>query len=158
MTARLREEAAGEGKDLRMATINEVQRTRPVIPSVDRIVAVDEFELDGWTVPRGHRVIAVATLIHNDPRFFERPREFDPDRFVGRKPDTYTWIPFGGGTRRCVGAAFAQMEMDIVLRSLLRDFELVPTAEPDEAWRPRGVAFAPAGGGRAILRADPVAA
>jgi cytochrome P450 len=94
-------------------------------------------------------------MIHNDERFFERPWQFDPDRFVGRKPDTYTWIPFGGGTRRCIGAAFAQMEMDIVLRTLLREFDLVATGERGEKWRSRGVAFAPARGGRAVVRRPP---
>ncbi|HEY0277154.1 MAG TPA: cytochrome P450 [Solirubrobacterales bacterium] len=150
--ARLRAEAEGEEAELRTATINEVQRTRPVIPATDRIVAAEEFELGDWRIPRGYRVMAVATLIHNDPRFFEHPRDFDPDRFLGRKPDTYTWIPFGGGTRRCVGAAFAQMEMDVVLRTMLRELDLQPTAEGDERWRPRGVAFAPARGGQAIFR------
>ena len=150
--ARLQEEARSDGKALRTATVHEVQRTRPVITTIDRRVAVDEFELGEWRIPKGDRLFACATLIHDDERFFERPHEFDPDRFVGRTPDTYTWIPFGGGTRRCIGAAFAQMEMNIVLRTLLRDFDLVPTSEPDEKWRARGVAFAPAKGGRAVVR------
>ena len=150
--ARLREEAQGEERELRVATINEVQRTRPVITGTGRLVAVDVFEIGEWRVPKGHRIFASATMVHNDERFFERPQQFDPDRFVGRKPDTYTWIPFGGGTRRCIGAAFAQMEMDVVLRTMLREVELVPTADPPEKWRSRGVAFAPARGGRAIVR------
>jgi cytochrome P450 len=122
--ARLQAEArAGEGA-LRTATIYEVQRTRPVLTGTG----------------------------HGDERFFERARQFDPDRFVGRKPDTYTWIPFGGGTRRCIGAAFAHMEMDVVLRTLLREFDLQPTTEPSERWHNRGLAFAPARGGRAAVR------
>jgi hypothetical protein len=91
-------------------------------------------------------------MIHNDERFFERPLQFEPDRFLTRKPDTYTWIPFGGGTRRCPGAAFAHMEIDIVMRTLLREFDLQSTTEPDEAWRNRGVAYAPRRGGRAIVK------
>lgn len=71
---------------------------------------------------------------------------------MGRAPDTYTWIPFGGGTRRCIGAAFAQMEMNVVLRTLLREFDLEITARPGEAMRSRGVALAPAHGGRAVVR------
>jgi hypothetical protein len=154
--ARLQDEArTDDGKALRVATIHEVQRTRPVITTIDRRVAADEFSLGEWRIPKGHRLFACATLIHDDERFFERPHEFDPDRFVGRTPDTYTWIPFGGGTRRCIGAAFAQMEMNIVLRTLLREFDLVPTTQPDEKWRPRGVAFAPAKGGRAVVRRVP---
>jgi cytochrome P450 len=96
-------------------------------------------------------VFVSAALIHNDDRFFERPAQFEPDRFVDVKPDTYTWIPFGGGTRRCPGAAFAHMEMDIVLRTLLCRFDLQTTNEADEGWRDRGIAYAPAGGGRALV-------
>jgi cytochrome P450 len=134
-----------------MATVHEVQRTRPVIIATSRSVVADQFELGEWRIPKGYRVIASAAMIHNDPRFFERPLEFRPDRFVDRKPDTYTWIPFGGGTRRCIGAAFAHMEMDVVLRTLLREFDLATTTEPAARWRSRGVAFAPADGGRVTV-------
>ncbi len=147
---RLAEEAEGESNELRMASILEVQRTRPVIIGTGRHV-VKDFRLGDFVIPAGHHLFVVATAIHNDERFFERPLQFDPDRFVGRKPDTYTWIPFGGGTRRCPGAAFAHMEMDIVIRTLLRRFELQPTSEADEAWRNRGVAFAPRRGGRSVV-------
>ena len=152
IVARLKKEAMTDEKDLRLATINEVQRTRPVIHAVDRLVTADEFPLGEWRIPRGYRLLACATLIHNDKRFFERPEVFDPDRFLVRAPDTYTWIPFGGGTRRCIGAAFAQMEMNVVLRTLLREFDLEITARPGEAIRSRGVALAPAQGGRAVVR------
>lgn len=148
---RLAEEAAGEDNELRTATILEVQRTRPVIIGTGRHVMQD-FPLGEFLVPEGYHLFVVATAIHNDERFFERAQQFDPDRFLGRKPDTYTWIPFGGGTRRCPGAAFAHMEMSIVIRTLLRTFELRPSSAPDEAWRNRGVAFAPRRGGRAVVR------
>jgi cytochrome P450 len=150
--ARLAEEADGDDNALRMATIHEVQRTRPVIAATGRKVIADSFELGEWRVPKGYRVVAAASTIHRDPRFFERPHEFQPDRFLERKPDTYTWIPFGGGTRRCIGAAFAHMEMDVVLRTLLREFVLETTIEPSARWRSRGVAFAPADGGLAVVR------
>jgi cytochrome P450 len=149
---RLNAEADAGGGELRTATIYEVQRTRPVITGTGRVVAADEFALGQWRIPRGYRVFAAMHLIHNDERFFERPSQFEPDRFVARKPDTYSWIPFGGGTRRCIGAAFAHMEMDVVLRTLLREFDLEATTEPGEKWHSRGVAFAPARGGRAIVR------
>ncbi len=152
LLGRLEAEAEGDDKDLRVATINEIQRTRPVITLTDRSVYADHFEIGEWTVPKGHRIAAPAPLIHEDPRFFERPLEFDPDRFLERPPETYTWIPFGGGTRRCVGAAFAQMEMNVVLRTLLREFALQPTTAPAEKWKPRGIAFAPAAGGVVTVR------
>jgi hypothetical protein len=82
---------------------------------------------------------------------FPRPQEFDPDRFVGARPDTYGWIPFGGGVRRCIGAAFATMEMNVVLRTMLRDFTLEPTSEPPEKPHNRGIAIAPAKGGLAVV-------
>jgi cytochrome P450 len=147
LTAEAREEP---GNRLRLATIYKVQRTRPVIVGTGRRV-VQNFRLADWEIPRGHHIMAAATMIHKDPRFFERPLEFDPDRFVDRKPDTYTWIPFGGGTRRCPGAAFAHMEMDIVVRTLLERFDLQTTDAADERWRNRGIAFAPARGGRAVV-------
>jgi cytochrome P450 family 138 len=150
--SRLREEALAGGKELRLATINEIQRVRPVIHATDRGVLVRDFEFGDWRLPKGYRIMAMASLIHADERFFERPDEFDPDRFVGVKPDTYTWIPFGGGSRRCIGAAFAQMEMDVVLRTLVTEFELVSTDQPDEKWKSRGIAFAPSRGGLAIVR------
>lgn len=147
---RLTAEARAGGREYRIATIHEVQRTRPVIVATNRHAQRD-FPLGPFTVPAGHHILVSATAIHRDPRFFERPLEFDPQRFIDRKPETYTWIPFGGGTRRCLGAAFAHMEMDVVLRTLLCTFDLAPTADPDERWRNRGIAYAPARGGRLIV-------
>ena len=141
----------GDSGALRVATIYELQRTRPVIAATGRHV-LKEFQLGEWVIPKDHHVIVAASMIHSDARFFERPKQFEPDRFIDRKPDSYTWIPFGGGTRRCPGAAFAHMEMDIVLRTLLREFELQPTSDPNEGWRNRGIAYAPKRGGRAIVR------
>jgi cytochrome P450 len=97
-------------------------------------------------------VLVSIALIHDDESVFPNAREFDPSRFLAAKPDLYQWIPFGGGTRRCLGAAFANMEMNVVLRTVLRDFTLLPTNERDERWHSRGVANAPAKGGRAIVR------
>jgi cytochrome P450 len=147
---RLAEEADGDGDALRTATIYEVQRTRPVIPGTGRIV-MKPFEVGEYVLPPGTVILLSAELVHNDPRHYPNPRAFDPDRFVGRKPSTTAWIPFGGGRRRCIGAAFAHMEMNLVLRTLLRNFELVPTTAPGERKFFRGVAFAPSGGGRAVV-------
>jgi cytochrome P450 len=82
---------------------------------------------------------------------FPEPARFDPYRFVGKRTPTFSWVPFGGGTRRCVGAAFANMEMDVVLRTVLRHFTVEPTSEPDEKVHSRGVAFTPKQGGRALV-------
>ncbi|MDH6464713.1 cytochrome P450 [Micromonospora sp. A200] len=146
------EEVDAGGKALREATIVEVQRTRPVIDMVGRQVKAESLQLGRWTVPKGYAVLVSIALIHEDESLFPNAQVFDPSRFVDAKPDLYQWIPFGGGTRRCLGAAFANMEMEVVLRTLLRDFTLIPTDERDERWHSRGVANAPAKGGRAMVR------
>jgi cytochrome P450 len=139
------------GRELRMATIHELQRVRPVVPGTGRLV-VKPFRLGDYVIPPGHGLLISATLTHEDPRLFPNPRAFDPDRFLDKRPDPFAWVPFGGGRRRCPGAAFAHMEMDVVLRTLLDRLELEPTDEPDEAWAFRGVTFAPGKGGLAVVR------
>jgi hypothetical protein len=148
---RLEQEAEGDGSTLRTATILEVHRVRPVIGATGRI-AMEPFELGEWRLAPGTRVVTQASTLHHDNRFHPNARRFDPDRYVGKKPDTYAWIPFGGGLRRCLGAAFAQFEMDVVIRTLLRQFELQPTGAPPERQSFRGVAFAPSKGGVAVVR------
>ena len=140
------------GSELREATLIEVQRNRPVIDLVGRKVLAETVQVGRWTVPRGYNILVSIGLLHDDDRVFPNAAEFDPSRFVGAKPDLYEWIPFGGGTRRCLGAAFATMELNVVLRTLLREFHLEPTTAPDERWHSRGVANAPGKGGRAVVR------
>jgi cytochrome P450 len=155
LLARLVAEADAGGSELRQATIIEVQRTRPVIDIAGRTVKADSVRLGEWVIPRGYNILVGISLIHDDEEVFPDAASFNPDRFVGAKPDSYAWIPFGGGTRRCIGAAFANMEMNVVLRTLLRDFELSSTYEPPERWHSRGVAYAPAKGGVAIVHRRP---
>jgi len=149
------EEVDAGGKELRDATITEVQRHRPVIDLVGRNIKADGFQLGRWTLPKGLNVLVSIDLLHDDPAVFPNPRTFDPYRFLGTRPDLYQWIPFGGGTRRCLGAAFATMEMNVVLRTMLRDYTLDPTSEPAERWHSRGVANAPAKGGLAVVHRRP---
>jgi cytochrome P450 len=148
---RLEQEVEGDDATLRTATILEVHRARPVIGTTGRMV-MQPFQLGGWRLPPGTRVVTQMAAVHADDRFHLDADSFNPDRYVGRKPDTYSWIPFGGGVRRCLGAAFAQLEMDVVLRTMLRHFELVPTDARGERESFRGVAFAPARGGVAVVR------
>ena len=143
------------GNSLREATILEVQRTRPVIDLTGRQVKADSFQLGRWTLPKGYTVLVSVVLMHENDSIFPNALTFDPTRFVDTRPDLYRWIPFGGGTRRCLGAAFATMEMHVVLRTMLRDFTLVPTSERDERWHSRGIAMAPANGGRAVVLRRP---
>jgi cytochrome P450 len=151
---RLADEADAGGSDLREATITEVQRVRPVIDMTARQVRAPSMRLGRWTLPEGQVVLVSIYLIHSNEALFPDAARFDPDRFMGSRPDTYEWIPFGGA-RRCIGAAFAHMEMNVVLRTLLRDFTLEPTSERDERWHSRGIASCPAKGGRAVVRRRP---
>jgi cytochrome P450 len=148
---RLVEEADEGGRSLRDATIREIQRTRPVIAFAGRTVH-RPFELGGYRLPLGTRILLAACLTHYDPQLFPHPDRFDPDRFLDRLPDTYAWIPFGGGIRRCLGATFAHMELDVVLRVILQRFDLAPTDAPDEGWNYLGVAWSASEGGRARVR------
>ena len=150
--ARLVDEVdAGEGSAYRDATIQEVLRIRPVLTFAARLVR-EAFELGEWLLPRGARIGLCAALTHDDPRLFSDPRAFRPERFLERKPETYAWIPFGGGVRRCIGAAFAHMEMDVVLRTVLSRVELLPTDDAGERMAFRGVTHAPSLGGVAVVR------
>lgn len=152
---RLAAEAEAGGDELRTATILEVQRTRPVSPSPSRYTMVP-FELGGYVIPPRTSVLVPAVLSHNNPDSFPEPERFNPDRFLGARPGTYTWIGFGGGRRRCIGAAFAQRQLDIVLRELVQR-PLAPTDAPGEGWHTHGIAFSPSKGAVALLDASAAA-
>jgi cytochrome P450 len=152
LLARLVDEADNGGNELRQATILEVQRARTVIDFAGRHVYPEAYRLGEWVIPRGYSIIVGIAQIHDNPEVFPDPRRFDPQRFIDTKPSALSWIPFGGGTRRCVGAAFANMEMDVVLRTVLRHFTIETTDAPDERWHCRGVAFTPKDGGPVVVR------
>jgi cytochrome P450 len=152
LLAALVDEADNDGSELRQATILEVQRARTVIDFAARSVYPPVYQLGEWTVPRGDSIIVSIAQIHDNPEVFPDPGRFDPQRYIGSKPSAFAWIPFGGGTRRCVGAAFANMEMDVVLRTVLRHFTIETTAAPGEQWHCRGVAYTPKDGGRIAVR------
>lgn len=148
----LAREADDGGSELRQATILEVQRVRTVIDFAPRRVLVPHYRLGEWVIPRGYSLLVGIAKIHEDPGVFAEPQRFDPSRYIGTKPSSFAWIPFGGGTRRCVGAAFANMEMDVVLRTVLRHFTIEATNEPAERRHCRGVAYTPKDGGRVVVR------
>ena len=148
---RLVAEADTEDNSYRQATIFEVQRNRTVIDFAGRHVEAPTYELGEWVIPQGYSIMVSLCQLHENPEVFPQPERFDPQRFVDAKPNTFAWVPFGGGTRRCVGAAFANMEMDIVLRTVLRQFTIQSTDAPGEKRHSRGVAFTPARGGRVVV-------
>lgn len=141
---------AGESALLK-ATVYEVLRTRPIIDAVSREVTAESISLGPWVIPRGHIVTVNIGLVHQNEATYPDSAAFDPDRFLEEGPGMYSWLPFGGGTRRCPGAAFADMEMTVVLRTILREFTLAPTDAPDERRESRGVVFAPSRDGRAVV-------
>lgn len=148
---RLVAEADTEDNSYRQATIFEVQRNRTVIDFAGRHVEAPTYELGEWVIPQGYSIMVSLCQLHENPEVFPQPERFDPQRFIDAKPNTFAWVPFGGGTRRCVGAAFANMEMDIVLRTVLRQFTVQTTDAPGEKRHSRGVAFTPARGGRVVV-------
>jgi cytochrome P450 len=117
------------------AVAKETLRLRPVIPGVGRVVRGEPFRLGPWEVPPGHEINPSIRTMHARADLYPQPRSFRPERFLAANPpDTYTWLPFGGGTRRCLGASFALMEMRVVLSRVLERTELRPvSAKPDQA-------------------------
>jgi cytochrome P450 len=145
-------EAETDGNELRQATILEVQRIRTVIDAAGRHVHAPVFELGEWSIPRGHTIVVSISKLHADPDLFPDPDRFDPQRYVGAKPPSFAWLAYGGGSRRCVGATFANMEMDVVLRTVLRHFTIETTNAPGEKLHSRGVAYTPKDGGKIVVR------
>jgi cytochrome P450 len=138
------------GGDWMEAVIAETLRVRPVVPMIGRELR-KPMTLDGWDLESGTSVMLSIYLAHTRPEVFPDPYVFDPSRFDGVKPDTYSWIPFGGGTRRCIGAAFAQFEMRIVLRTILSTLDLAPGSDsPDQMIR-RNVTLSPKHGSPVIV-------
>mgnify|MGYP002651511633 CR=1 FL=1 len=150
--ARLTAELDRGGEQLLEATIFEVLRVRPVIDVTFRQVKSPLLQIGPWALAEGQTIAASIGLLHSDPSVFPEPHRFDPDRFLHTPPNPAEWMPYGGGVRRCIGAAFANMEMRVVLRTLLRDYVIEASSAPDERYRSRGVAIAPARGALVRLR------
>ncbi|MGY4647538.1 cytochrome P450 family 138 [Mycobacterium sp. URHB0021] len=146
----VREDDEG-GNEYRQATILELQRNRTVIDFAGRHVAAPYLDVGEWRIPHGYTVMVGIGNVHANPEAFPNPERFDPYRFMGKRPPT-AWVAFGGGTRRCVGAAFANVEIDVVLRTVLRHFVIETDDAPDEKIHFRGVAFTPKRGGRIVVR------
>jgi cytochrome P450 family 135 len=122
-----------------------VLRTRPVLTIAARKLVVP-FSLGGWELPAGVHVAPCIYLTHRRAELYPDPTAFRPDRFLGDgAPDSYAWIPFGGGVRRCLGATFAQMEMNVVLRTIASRVTLEPVGAPEPVRR-RAIALVPARG------------
>ena len=127
-------------------------RHRPVLPNAEPRLVKRPIEIGGIEYPPGVVLFANAYLLHHDPAVYPRPYEFLPERFLEKPPGTYTWIPFGGGRRRCLGASFALLEMKVVLRAVFERCEVEPVARKGERTRRRGITLSPAGQATVLLR------
>jgi cytochrome P450 len=130
------------------AVVKETLRRRTVVPGVGRVVRGAPFELNGWVIPPGVEINPSIAAIHRRADRYPEPNAFRPERFLGDdSPDTYTWIPFGGGTRRCLGASFATFEMRVVISRVLERAQLAPVGRPESGVR-KGVTIVPRRGVR----------
>jgi hypothetical protein len=150
--ARLVSELDGtSGEEYLTATIQEVMRRRPVVINAEPRQVNRNVEIGDWTYPHGVALLASVWLVHHDEGIYPDPYAFRPERFLERPPGTYTWIPFGGGRRRCLGASFAMLEMKTVLRAVLESCELRVTDSRPEGIRRRSITISPAAGATVIL-------
>ena len=138
------------------ATVHEVFRTRPPFFDVVRRLAADA-ELGGFRIPRGMMVGLPIVLVHQRPDVYPEPRAFRPERFLDASPGGFTWIPFGGGIHRCIGASFALLEMRTIARAILARTRFRVADPAPERARTNNVMMVPEHGARVVLeeRADP---
>ncbi|HSZ14328.1 MAG TPA: cytochrome P450 [Solirubrobacteraceae bacterium] len=151
-----RELDAGEGEEYLNATIQEILRLRPVLAEAEPRVVKQAIEIGGVEYPPGVALVASAYLVHRDPDIYPDPLALRPERFLesegGKRPGTYTWIPFGGGRTRCLGASFALLEMRVVLSAVLGRCEVAAVDPAPERTRRRSITLSPAGQANVILR------
>jgi cytochrome P450 len=154
---RLREEVRGTddadaGAEYVEAVIHEAMRNRPVVPITGRRVTVP-WQLGEFRVPADTHILISIALLHHRADVYPDPFAFRPERFLGVKPGTYTWVPFGGGIRRCLGATLAMAEQRVVLRAIARRTDLVAADPAPERLQHRNVTMIPAKGARVVMTA-----
>jgi cytochrome P450 len=141
----------GEDGEYLTATVQEVLRHRPVFPFLIPRVVNKPYEIGGWTCPRGSLLLGCAYLLHHDPLLYPEPQAFRPERFIEAPPNPRTWLPWGGGRKRCPGLHLAVLEIETMLRMVLSRVSVHPAAKRMErpAWRT--VILTPHAGSRVIL-------
>jgi cytochrome P450 len=148
---------AGCSEEYLQAVCTETLRVRPVVPLVVRRLT-EPLRVGGMLLPAGTRVAPSIYMTNRNPRVYEQPTEFRPERFLGEGPETFSWIPFGGGIRRCIGASFATLELKLILRTVLAELE--PSLPPrtgrlrrrGELNRRRAITLVPSAGARVLWR------
>ena len=142
-------EAASGETEYTDAVVAETLRLRQPIPVVARKTK-EPYELMGHELPTGTVIAPCIYLVHRRPDVYPDPYAFRPERFIERPPETYTWLPFGGGIRRCLGARFATFEMQVVLHAVVERLRLATHEEAPERVRRRSIVLAPGRGGRVV--------
>jgi cytochrome P450 len=148
---RVQAEAINGGEDFTTAVINETLRIRPPAPFTAR-VAAQPFPIGGYCIETGTRIVVHIVAINRNPQTYAHPNEFRPERFLGGRPQTYAWVPFGGGIKRCLGASFSMRELITVLHALLREGEFSAADEETERIVRRSIMLAPQHGTRVRFR------
>jgi len=151
---RLRDEVRSDSDDAAAyieATIHEAMRNRPVVPITGRRVKAP-WQLGEWRLPANSHILVSVTLLHHREDVYPDPFNFRPERFLGVRPGTYTWVPFGGGIRRCLGATLAMAEQRVVLRAIVKRTDMEAPDPRAERVLHRNVTMIPAQGARVVLR------
>jgi cytochrome P450 len=148
---RVQSEALSGEEQFTTAVINETLRVRPPAPFTAR-VAARPFPIGGYRVEAGTRIVVHIIAINRSPGTYDNPNEFRPERFLGTRPQTYAWVPFGGGAKRCLGASFSMRELITVLHALLREGEFSAVDEKPERIVRRSIMLAPRYGTRVRFR------
>ena len=146
------ERARSGDDDYLDAVVKETLRVRPIVADVIRKLTRDA-EVQGWPLTKGTLVAPAIGLVQRSAAYWPDPLAFRPERFLDGSPQPYTWIPFGGGVRRCIGAALAELEMKIVLKTVLERVELAPARTAAEKMRVRHVTLVPARGAEVVVTA-----
>jgi cytochrome P450 len=140
------------GDEYLTATVQEVLRHRPVFLFAIPRVVVEPIEIGGWTYRPPARLLGCIYLMHHDPALYSDPHRFRPERFLQTPPEPLTWLPWGGGRKRCPGQQLATLEMQTVLRATLAKHTIEPAGAHIERARWRSVIVTPHAGSRIILR------
>jgi cytochrome P450 len=133
------------------AVVKEILRMRPAVPVTAGRILRDELTIGPHTIPAGTAIFFDGWGIQHDPAIYPGPERFDPARFIGREPEPYTWLPFGGGAHRCIGAALAELETKIALRTILRKATIGPADGRLAPMARRGITIVPWGGSRIVV-------
>ncbi|MEU7145904.1 cytochrome P450 [Nocardia sp. NPDC046473] len=143
--ARVRAEAETGATEYTMAVINETMRLRPPVPFTAR-VTTGHYQLGDYLLEPGTRIVLYIDAVNKNPRTYLEPHRFQPERFLGTRPSTYGWIPFGGGIKRCLGASFSQRELIIATHTLLREGDFTPVHSHEDRPVRRSAVVIPRGG------------